>query len=72
MAVVHRGDATRLPRNSGRWPAPVVVKKVDTLAWLVAVALADGDEERLRVIDTKTVLVSNPDNDGSLTVRING
>jgi hypothetical protein len=71
MAVVHRGDAAELPRNSRRKPAPAVVKKVDTLAWLVAVALADGDEQRLRVIDTKTVLVSNPDNDGSLTIRIN-
>jgi hypothetical protein len=71
MAGVHRGDAAELPRNSRRKPAPAVVTKVDTLALLVAVALADGDEQRLRVIDTKTVLVSNPDNDGSLTIRIN-
>jgi hypothetical protein len=49
----------------------VVVQKVDRLTWQLAIALADGDKERVRVIDARTVLVRNPGGDGSLTVRLN-
>jgi hypothetical protein len=48
----------------------VVVQKVNRLTWRLAIALADGDKERVRVIDARTVLVRNPGGDGSLTVRL--
>jgi hypothetical protein len=69
--VIHRDGADRLPRNSRPGPGPVVVQKVDRLTWRLAIALADGDQERVRVIDARTVLVRNPGSDGSLTVRLN-
>lgn len=69
--VIHRDGAARPPLNPGPNSGPVVVQKVDRLTWLLAIALADGDTERVRVIDARTVLVRNPSNDGSLTVRLN-
>jgi len=69
--VIHRDGAARPPRNPRPSPGPVVVQKVDRLTWRLAVALADGDQERVRVIDARTVLVRNPGGDGSLTVRLN-
>ena len=68
--VIHRDGAARPPRNPRLRPGPVVVQKVDRLTWRLAVALADGDQERVRVIDARTVLVRNPGGDGSLTVRL--
>jgi len=69
--VIHRDRADRPSRNSRSDPGPVVVQKVDRLTWRLAIALADGDQERVRVIDARTVLVRNPGSDGSLTVRLN-
>ena len=69
--VIHRDGAARPPRNPRLRPGPVVVQKVDRLTWQLAIALADGDKERVRVIDARTVLVRNPGGDGSLTVRLN-
>ena len=69
--VIHGHGAARPPLNSGHDPGPVVVQKVDRLTWQLAIALADGDKERVRVIDARTVLVRNPGGDGSLTVRLN-
>jgi hypothetical protein len=69
--VIHRDGAARPPRNPRPSPGPVVVQKVDRLTWRLAIALADGDQERVRVIDARTVLVRNPGGDGSLTVRLN-
>ena len=69
--VIHRDGAARPPRNPRPSPGPVVVQKVDRLTWRLAIALADGDQERVRVIDARTVLVRNPGSDGSLTVRLN-
>jgi hypothetical protein len=69
--VIHRDGAARPPLNPRPSSGPVVVQKVDRLTWLLAIALADGDTQRVRVIDARTVLVRNPGNDGSLTVRLN-
>ena len=69
--VIHRDGAARPPRNPRPSPGPVVVQKVDRLTWQLAIALADGDKERVRVIDARTVLVRNPGGDGSLTVHLN-
>ena len=71
MVVIHGDGAARPPLNSRPDPGPVVVQKVDRLTWQLAIALADGDKERVRVIDARTVLVRNPGGDGSLTVRLN-
>ena len=71
MVVIHGDGAARPPLNSRPDPGPVVVQKVDRLTWQLAIALADGDKERIRVIDARTVLVRNPGSDGSLTVRLN-
>ena len=68
--VIHRDGAARPPLNSRPGPGPVVVQEVDRLTWRLAIALADGDQERIRVIDARTVLVRNPGGDGSLTVRL--
>ena len=68
--VIHRDGAARPPRNPRLRPGPVVVQKVDRLTWRLAIALADGDQERVSVIDARTVLVRNPGGDGSLTVRL--
>jgi hypothetical protein len=69
--VIHRDGAARPPLKSRPNAGPVVVQKVDRLTWRLAIALADGDKERIRVIDARTVLVRNPGSDGSLTVRLN-
>jgi hypothetical protein len=71
VVVIHGDGAARPPLNSRPDPGPVVVQKVDRLTWQLAIALADGDKERVRVIDARTVLVRNPGGDGSLTVRLN-
>ena len=71
MVVIHGDGAARPPLNSRPDPGPVIVQKVDRLTWQLAIALADGDKERVRVIDARTVLVRNPGGDGSLTVRLN-
>ena len=71
MVVIHGDGAARPPLNSRPDPGPVIVQKVDRLTWRLAIALADGDQERIRVIDARTVLVRNPGGDGSLTVRLN-
>jgi len=71
VVVIHGDGAARPPPNSRPDPGPVVVQKVDRLTWQLAIALADGDKERVRVIDARTVLVRNPGGDGSLTVRLN-
>ena len=69
--AIHRNRAARPPLDPRANPGPVVVQKVDRLTWRLAMALADGDQERVRVIDARTVLVRNPGSDGSLTVRLN-
>ena len=69
--VIHRDGAARPSLHSRPSPGPVVIQEVDRLTWRLAIALADGDKERVRVIDARTVLVRNPGSDGSLTVRLN-
>ena len=69
--AIHRNRAARPPLDPRASPGPVVVQKVNRLTWRLAMALADGDQERVRVIDARTVLVRNPGSDGSLTVHLN-
>ena len=69
--VIHRDGAAGPPLDPRPGPGPVVVQEVDRLAWRLAIALADGDKERVRFIDARTVLVRNPGGDGNLTVRLN-
>ena len=69
--VIHRDGAAGPPLDPRPGPGPVVVQEVDRRAWRLAIALADGDKERVRFIDARTVLVRNPGGDGNLTVRLN-
>jgi hypothetical protein len=46
--VVHRDAAAKLGPRRGRQSHPVEVMRVDPLAWLAALAFADGDARESR------------------------
>lgn len=58
---VHRDAAVKLPRNRRRPrpAAPAAVEALTPAAYRAALAVADGDERRLRVLDARTVVVVN-------------
>ena len=60
MAEVHKSGAVkRRRRPQQRAAAPVEVTRVRPDALALAVALAEGDIRRVRVVDARMVLVRN-------------
>jgi|HubBroStandDraft_2_1064218.scaffolds.fasta_scaffold1559302_1 hypothetical protein len=57
--VVHKHAAARRVYRPRRPVAPVVTVRVHPAAWETALQLAGGDRHRLRVCDSRTVLVVN-------------
>jgi hypothetical protein len=60
----HRDAAKRTGKRTGKRPPrgrsePVEVTQVDPAVWQMALKLADRDADRLRVIDSQTVVVEN-------------
>jgi hypothetical protein len=64
MTVRHETPGTaateQIPRTRGRGRnGPVIATRVIPVAWVTALALADGDPARLRVISASEIIVTN-------------
>jgi hypothetical protein len=59
MMDVHRDGVIDTRRKYRRLHSRVVVMRVDPLALVTALMLADGDVRRIKTIDARTILVIN-------------
>src|SRR5690242_5579785 len=57
--AVHQLAAAKRAAKPRSKPEPVETFTPNPVAWLTALALADGDAKRLRAIDQDTILVAN-------------
>jgi hypothetical protein len=60
MMAIHKHAAARRRHTIRPRSGPVSVVRVHPAAWETALRLAGGDRHRLRVRDSRTVVVVNP------------